>query len=442
MARKTKVASTRQRKQSAGASGQDEKPKRQAKRRRMDSQMDETSEKERVVIGASSGRPIEIKTPTSFASRKRRRTLLSMREVLAESSKEEEALGDFIAAFAPGSTAQDTWGITINGPVPAVQNLRRHRGFKAFGFRRGKTSAFEKFIFGDGSEGSKDEAPFRFMDLPLEIRWKVYGYLLIYPDPVFPSSDWRTICFNVRQNHAIFRASKQIFLESTEFFYQKNVFYVLISPLILPAPYDKFIGEKFLPYLKNVILEPNLRWPHFNVIQAIAGCIGILVRRGTFLDSLTLVMSPQRESITTPNTYTYNTVTGHNMTLISCFEAPASKIMRIIPKLRCKVLNIVLRMSENKNVLVCINLRGLPVNNREGGWLANDNAKRWRERKLAAEVKANLIGLKKRVEDILEDPEKAILDGKARLLADDERSWDGMRLESRGQKCSRAIGLD
>jgi hypothetical protein len=368
-----------------------------------------------------------------------------MNEIFAESYMGGEEPEDFAAEFGEGSTALYTWGAAISQPVPAVRNLRRHGGFKALGFRRGRKTAFEKFYFGEDTGGSKgDIEPFRFLDLPLEIRWKIYGYLLIHSKPIFVHSDWKTVHPNSQQDHTILRANKQILLESTQFIYEKNVFHAVICTAPALKRDGNFLKREFLPYLRNVMVEcePESRYLplcNFDMVDAVANCFKILVKSETILNSLTLIISPQKRPVVadanTPITQsTIPSVTNLWRSVVPAipftqyFEVPKSEIMKVIPKLRCKVLNIVIRMPEKKKVLVSINLSGLPVNLDNGGWLAVDKTARRSRRMLAEQVKLDLLGLKTRLEDVYEDHEKAIMEGKARLLRDDEKLSGGMKL--------------
>lgn len=443
MAPTQKVTSSGRRK-SSKATAASQKPKIQAKRRRLDTLLDNDSEEERVVIASNSKRPIELKSPTSFAERKRRHATLSMAEVFAESSKKDEVPIDHAAAFVTGSTALYTWGVPISQPIPAVGNLRRHKGLRGFGLRRGKDSGFEKFVYGSNPDEGGDDTitPFRFLDLPLEIRWKIYGYLLIHPKPILIYPDWYTVHVTSPQDHTILRASKQILLESTQFLYEKNIFRAVVNSKTAMGtksnPMDGFIKKEFLPYLKNVIVECHFdrcpsRW-NYDMVAATASCLKILAMSEALLDSVTLVMNPLMK-LTGPSTILQlaaDPSNGLNIAIPEYFKAPSSKIMRIIPKLRCKVLNIVLRLPEKRRLVVSINLRGLPVNQDKSGWFAGERAAQLSARKLAHQVKTDLLGLQKRFEDIFEDYEKAIMDGKARLMNDDESLADGMRLASRG----------
>jgi hypothetical protein len=114
------------------------------------------------------------------------------------------------------------------------------------------------------------------------------------------------------------------------------------------------------------------------------------------------------------------------------FKVPSSKLMRVIPKLRCKILNIIVRMQDGKRVLVTLSLKDLPVNQDKGGWFAKDKVAILTARKLARKVKDDLVGLEKRFEDIFQDYQKAIKEGKARLMDERESKADGMKLAFRG----------
>jgi hypothetical protein len=368
-----------------------------------------------------------------------------MAEVFAESTKEEKAPTDHAAGFVSGSMALYTWGVPISNPISAVGNLRRHKGLRAFGVCRGKNSAFTKFMYSSDSDGEDPITPFRFLDLPLEIRRKIYSYLLIHPKPIFVHADWHAVHVNPPQDHTILRVSKKILLESTQFLYEKNIFHAVVNSKLLSRglnsnPVDGFIKKEFLPYFKNVIVECHFDSVSgrrkYDMIGATANCLMILAMSEALLDSVTLVMrhiilpsAVQQATHSTTLLQLANPMAGKSIP--EYFKTPDSKIMRIITKLRCKVLNIVLRLPERRRLVVSINLRGLPVNQDKSDWFADEKVAKLRARKLAHQVETDLLGLKKRYEDIFEDYEKAIVDGKARLMGEDESLADGLKLASR-----------
>jgi hypothetical protein len=431
-----KPGSTSQ-KRSSAASSRSGVQKAQPKRRRRSARTGraENSDDEPITIGGSSN-PIIIQKPTSYAERRRKRATLSMKDIYADSLKEDGDPKDYASKFAPGSTAEYTWGIATSQPVLAIERRRRHVGFRAFGLRRGRKSAFEKFMFGKNSE--EEIEPFRFMDLPLEIRWEVYGYLLVRTRPILMQSEWRNVFITSTHDHTILLVSRQVSLESTRVLFERNVFQTYIG---FKSGFSSLrmgtLAERFVSNFRNVIIEcKNEDWM-LPLINKIAICVGNLVKNGTVLNSLTIVISPLTAAW--GPTHALSDIYDQT-TFADFFEAPASKLMRIIPKLQLKILNAVIRLPENKRALISIDLRANPVNKDQSGWLAEDHVSQRSAKRHLAQLKKDLMGLKKRFEEVCENHEKAVLEGKARLLGKEESLSDGMRLAARGQEClSRGV---
>jgi hypothetical protein len=62
------------------------------------------------------------------------------------------------------------------------------------------------------------------LQIPLEIREKIYSYLLVHERPIIVKEDWITVERNPFQSHAIIQTCKQFAEEASRFVYKSNVF--------------------------------------------------------------------------------------------------------------------------------------------------------------------------------------------------------------------------
>lgn len=79
--------------------------------------------------------------------------------------------------------------------------------------------------------------PFRFLDLPGEIRNKIYFLVLTYSRPFTV-----TLQFGGSNTTALLRTNKQIYNEASLIFYQQNTFCF---------PQSLFVGSPIFPQLKD-----------------------------------------------------------------------------------------------------------------------------------------------------------------------------------------------
>jgi hypothetical protein len=108
-----------------------------------------------------------------------------------------------------------------------------------------------------------------------------------------------------------------------------------------------------------------------------------------------------------------------------------SKLMKVLCNLRCKYLNIVMKKPRKKRLLLSVDIRFLPANVDETGWLGGENTIKRLRGKRTNVVRKDLLSLKQRFEEVFMDDEKAIAEGKCRLLEEDESLEDGMALIER-----------
>ncbi|KAI9742347.1 MAG: hypothetical protein M1818_003880 [Claussenomyces sp. TS43310] len=369
---------------------------------------------------------ISISPPTSKAARKRRRVGLSQREIFTISEGDDEkTIKDHSADFAPDSTVHYTWGMPITAGFSAPQRTRRRRGLYSLGFRRDRQSGFEKFMFGERvPEPFGPNSPERsgLLRVPLEIRWRVYENLLVQQKPILLHHDCATVHGVFLGESNVLMVCKQISLEASSFLYEKNVFQILVRKSFLP-PLCHRIHPRYLPLLRNVIIScerdvRSRRW-----CKTTTDCLQTLIKAQTALDSLTLSFAPQ----SIRGSQMVGGSEGSSVTFADWFR-PHSPFISAVMSLRCKVLNIVMRLPEKKRVVISLNLRHAPVNLNRGGWFAKDEVTRRTRFPLAIEARDEMRALKTRFEHVFEDHEAVITEGKARLMGEGETLGDGMRL--------------
>jgi hypothetical protein len=228
----------------------------------------------------------------------------------------------------------------------------------------------------------------------------------------------------------------QINLEATSFLYKNNVFRTILRP----PPSDLFyretfsINAKFLPLFKNVIITCEKENYCLEWFEKACTSIKKLSEANVALKTLTIVTFPQEVGLS-------NTAVGmeaHPITFADFFYAEG-QFMIELRKLRCKLLNMVVKKIDLKDIdaedntwrlLLSLDLRYLHAAEIEEGELVNDETIKFARRK-AEGVEKELRGLKERFESVFEDDDKAMQEGKCRLLDEDETYDNCMALARR-----------
>lgn len=418
-----------------------------------------TEGKDPITIGSQSN-PITLRSPTTYAARKRNRATLSRAEIFAASRKagddsdpehKDKKPFDHAATFAPDSTAHLTWGVPSTKPVIAVGKRRKNNGPRGSGRGRsgkGRQSANDIFMFGkkpgkdEINEGIDVSKCYFLKRLPLELRWKIYGHILIHEKPIPVHHDWNYVHMRGPINHALLHVNnKQIMVETHNFLYRENVFRALVRPKpTLKNIIDNhgFIQKSYLPLFKNVILENRKENFGPDWIKTVAGSIQRLVECGAILDSLTMVITPERIGPT-------QTLLGAEISPVSFadffFTGPVSlrapsDIMIALSELRLKVLHIILRLPDRlqqssngkSRALISMDMRALPVNQVMDGWLSMEEANMEARRDKAVKLSEELRNLKGRIENLVDDADRAVEEGKARWLEEGEGVGGGLKL--------------
>jgi hypothetical protein len=129
---------------------------------------------------------------------------------------------------------------------------------------------------------------------------------------------------------------------------------------------------------------------------------------------------------------------AHPITFADFFYAEGHFMIEL-RKLRCKLLNMVVKKIDLKDIdaedntwrlLLSLDLRYLHAAEIEEGELVNDETIKFARRKAEAAEK-ELLGLKERFESVFEDDDKAMQEGKCRLLDEDETYDNCMALARR-----------
>ncbi|PQE12297.1 hypothetical protein CJF31_00000488 [Rutstroemia sp. NJR-2017a BVV2] len=370
--------------------------------------------------------------PSSLASRKRRghritRALLAMDD-------ENDDLRQFAGVFAPGSHSASTWGTLSSGPiVGTVGSVRKSifRGQKS-SKQKHTVTCFSELI-ADWQEPEIESAsrepnsPTRslFLRYPLEVREKIYAILLRSSSSILLGYDWEKVERSPSLYLGILRVCRQITAEATPFLYRINIFHAVLRR---SSRYNMFsfdpllISPQSLHLFKNVLLECPATNFHSAWYGEVARSLESLGMAKPMLESLTIVVSPQRVGMTS----TALGLEANPITFADFFWLDGG-IMKAIMELRCKTLRVVVKKGNRRRVLMEVDLRyvmlsrKIETQNDDPSWFARDPS--CLEPRLAREAKAieELAVLKERFEGIFKNDENAVGGGWCRFMDADEK---------------------
>jgi hypothetical protein len=385
---------------------------------------------------------------TSNAERRRRKptcSLTSLRNLEDEITLES----DFVGYFGATSESHCTWGKTETQPIAATKRKGKAPRFK-------KNSAKDNIaaLFDSGENlGPKipnsAERSF-FLRFPLEIREKVYGIFFLYPKPILVKYDLGSVERDNLRNRPILRVCKQISDEASSFLYRQNVFRAILRKTrATPHLHESFIIDpKFLSFFRNVIIECQKDNYSLDWYEVASLSIEKLVQAKAVLQSLTIVVLPQRVGVSE----TAVGVEAHPITFADFFWFPG-RFMTAIRNLPCKQLNIVFKKTYKipgpadhltpaglngnpqsgvmasanviitKRFLISLDLTYLARSPLEEGFLRNPETVNIQVGKDRA-IRQELLSLKEKFEDIFIDGEKAVEQGKCRMIGEDEKITD------------------
>jgi hypothetical protein len=256
----------------------------------------------------------------------------------------------------------------------------------------------------------------------MEVREQIYGCLLVYSEPILVKHDLITVERNPFQDRSIVLVCKQIAAEASAFIYRTNTVRAIFRrPNFVSRQYEEpsTIETKFHQYFRNVIMDCtsdcwNLDWQ-----EKATRSIERLIEAKSYIAALTLVVVPQRVSMST----TALGVEANPITFADFMWYPGD-FMTTIRKLAPQLLKIVIKKGPKghvKRLEFSIDLTHLQAGSQENVLMANpETIQMGRMREEA--VHAELIGLKQRFEEIFEDDEWAINEGKSKLVSDNEKT--------------------
>ena len=371
---------------------------------------------------------------TSQASRERKRFKLTRASIYQDVDDIESITK--LAESLQGESLY-SWGLPKSEPIPASRKKKiRSRMTK-------KTPAEEAYLQmiedmqprrGPIIPNSPDRTP--FLRVPLEIREKIYGYLLLYKKPVMVKEDWTTVERSPSQSHAIVRTCKQFAEEASQFIYKSNLFKaVLRNPTTIYRRREDPVEfhPKYLFLLRSIIIDCSFHCWDLEWYEKAAAGLQKLVRAKTVLQSLTLVLIPHRLLATT-------TALGWeaNPVAFADFLWYNGIIMTAIRQLAPKRLDVVIKKNGNQRFLISVDMtyHQADFELRET-LLANPETLRLAQGK-AEVVEKELRELKSRFQEIFEDEKWALNEGKCRRLESGDTLSNSRAGES--QSSSSSLG--
>jgi len=361
---------------------------------------------------------------TSKSAREKKRFKLSLSSLLNEEVDEK-----YITTLSMGliGESRNSWGTPELRPI-AAQKQQKRRNYK--NLASGDLEEEWKAMM-EAARATKNPPPpivpnspdrSALLRLPMELREQIYGYLLVYNEPILVKHDLIMVERNPFQDRSIVLVCKQIAAEASAFIYRANTVRAIFRrPNFVSRQYEEpsTIETKFHQYFRNLIIDCtsdcwNLDWQ-----EKATRSIERLIEAKSYIAALTLVVVPQRVSMST-------TALGVEMNPITFadFMWYPGDFMTAIRKLAPQLLKIVVKKGPKahvKRLEFSIDLTHLQAGSKENVLIANpETIQMGRMREEA--VHAELIGLKQRFEEIFEDDEWAINEGKCKLVSDNEKT--------------------
>ncbi|KAH7336497.1 hypothetical protein BKA65DRAFT_596474 [Rhexocercosporidium sp. MPI-PUGE-AT-0058] len=372
--------------------------------------------KRRRAISRSPSEPIPEwdKGLSSLAARERKRFKLS------RASLHEDLDEDYIAKQAEllMGESRNTWGVAEKSPI---KGSRRPKP-KSRGFKRGRGDIEEAYMemFANITPQRRQAIPnclsrSPVLRIPLEIRERIYEYLLVYQTPVMVKSDWTSLERNHFVSHSILLVCKQFAFEAASFFYKNNTFQSLIRasssnpPLRFEDPGK--LHAAFHSLFRNIVIDCSQTCWNLDWHEKAAEGLNSLFKAKPMIDTLTLVVVPQRVGMS-------DTALGMEVSPVTFadFLWYASPFMKAVRILAPKTFKVVVKKLGKKRLGMVVDLTYLRIGTAKDDLIANEYTLRLRATRLKA-MRDELKGLKERFEEVFEDDERAIREGRCEVIS-------------------------
>ncbi|KFY13616.1 hypothetical protein V492_03141 [Pseudogymnoascus sp. VKM F-4246] len=348
-----------------------------------------------------------------------RKRLLCMDDILSMSERAAEEPvhpQDYSTSFAAESTCHMTWGTLDAGPTYAISKPRRYQGLKS----RKETARRKRQAKYNPAPPEKPAFPL-LSNLPMELREIVYSHLLISNGPVILHSDWCEVQRNAGLDLGILRVCKIISEEATNFLYQHNIFHALVRDNSAVVRFDQCLYPPYVSLFRNVVIEDTKSTWTVKGVKRTVRSIGTLIESDVTLDSLTLVFAPKTLS---EDEVAVEPIDAKNFAGLFREESP---MMKKLARLRCGVLNLVVKLKGKVKVVVSLDIKHLQCDYSTSP-LMNEAAAREGRALRADKAKKELGGLEMTMEKIATKWEEAVVLGVCRVMEDGEDLGDGSAL--------------
>ncbi|TVY56212.1 hypothetical protein LCER1_G003413 [Lachnellula cervina] len=361
--------------------------------------------------------------PIKHANPRFKRSYKITRGSLWREDLKPEDIEELAKKLQEDSSSHATWGHTFQNPI--VGNKRK----------RGKRTAVRRGADGQGimsyiemrddliASTRKPIIPNTLvrtpiLRVPLEVRERIYSYLLRYPKPILLKPDWATPERNIFVSHSVLHVCKQFAHECSAFLYSQNTFQALLRPSTARQRiYDDtpLLRTTFHHLFRHVVLDFARECWNIDWFEKTAASLQILVAASPSLDSLTLLLSPKKVGLST-------TALGlqPNPIAFADFLWDGGVVMQAISTLCPRTLKVVIKKGARRFGIE-VDMWGLKMLMR-GHWAGVNEVGAQMAEDRGVMVREELGDLRARFEEVFEDDAVAVAVGRCTVLGEEENA--------------------